>query len=305
MGRQLVLQEHFPVLLVNGASFGQALKAGLIGGAVGALSAGVSHGIGTAMKKGFDVAKFGFVGKELIRSSMHGVAQGGISELQGGKFSHGFFSGAFASMAGSTLAGMSLKGIQLKSYQELVIASAIGGTASEIGGGKFANGAISGAFVQMYNRQQHEAAVRNYVEKSRTNAKIVGYGFSYGATVAVLGGVGIKNYHIWDMYGGYGEFTVPFAAIGVDLGLEVNAVAITGNDFHVSDFSGGSTAINLSVGFVGGSMTETSNFTVWELGGTVGELPVTGSVTPSYAVQTPKFNWKMDLVSKGHIQCKF
>ena len=36
------------------------------------------------------------------------------------------------------------------------IAGVVGGTASEIGGGKFANGAVTGAFVMMYNEMGHE-----------------------------------------------------------------------------------------------------------------------------------------------------
>ena len=32
----------------------------------------------------------------------------------------------------------------------------VGGTASELGGGKFANGAVTGAFVMMYNEMAHE-----------------------------------------------------------------------------------------------------------------------------------------------------
>lgn len=35
------------------------------------------------------------------------------------------------------------------------IASVVGGTASQLGGGKFSNGAVSAAFVQMFNAERH------------------------------------------------------------------------------------------------------------------------------------------------------
>lgn len=60
----------------------------------------------------------------------------------GGKFKHGFFAGMFASMAGS---GMEASGWGVFSTTsgQLVTAAVVGGTASELGGGKFANGAVN------------------------------------------------------------------------------------------------------------------------------------------------------------------
>jgi len=37
----------------------------------------------------------------------------------------------------------------------MTLAAIVGGTASKLGGGKFANGAVSGAFVHMYNYTAH------------------------------------------------------------------------------------------------------------------------------------------------------
>jgi len=44
------------------------------------------------------------------------------------------------------------------------IAATVGGTASEIGGGKFANGAVTGAFVELYNELGHESQVEEREE---------------------------------------------------------------------------------------------------------------------------------------------
>ena len=40
--------------------------------------------------------------------------------------------------------------------EKTAIAAVIGGTAEALGGGKFANGAVTGAFVEMYNHLMHE-----------------------------------------------------------------------------------------------------------------------------------------------------
>ena len=57
----------------------------------------------------------------------------------------------------------SLGGSAMQSYgsnmtfsEKTAIAAVIGGTAEALGGGKFANGAVTGAFVEMYNHLMHE-----------------------------------------------------------------------------------------------------------------------------------------------------
>ncbi len=60
---------------------------------------------------------------------------------------HEFMSGSFSSLAGS---GMMTSGIENKGA--LVVSSAIvGGTSSMIGGRKFSNGAVTGAFTMWFN----------------------------------------------------------------------------------------------------------------------------------------------------------
>jgi hypothetical protein len=78
---------------------------------------------------------------------------GGIaSTLLGGKFGHGFFSagvtkgigGAFLPGGDSLSSGEIAKGT--------VVSAVIGGIASKISGGKFANGAQTGAFQYLFNQ---------------------------------------------------------------------------------------------------------------------------------------------------------
>ena len=126
--------------LLNGANFGQIMKAGATGAFWGAVGSAASFGVGQLK---FD----NIVGKMLT----HGVSQGALTASQGGKFQHGFFAAAFT-------AGLA-PGIQKRAtsnFGKVIASSIVGGTASALGGGKFANGAITGAYVMLFNHVRHE-----------------------------------------------------------------------------------------------------------------------------------------------------
>lgn len=129
--------------LLNGGSIGDAFKAGVIGGIVGAVSGGIAGKIGDIAQ---NHAWFAGVPQHLA----HGLAQGGITEAIGGEFRHGFYAG-FASSAGGDWIQNHVSGTELQT----ISAAIVGGTASAVGGGKFANGAISGAFTYLFNRAAH------------------------------------------------------------------------------------------------------------------------------------------------------
>jgi len=77
---------------------------------------------------------------------MHGLTRGLIAQAQGGTFKSGFLSG-FTSSAFS---------VGKRGYGGFTARTAIivvGGTASKLGGDKFSNGAVSGAFVHMFNAE--------------------------------------------------------------------------------------------------------------------------------------------------------
>jgi hypothetical protein len=48
-----------------------------------------------------------------------------------------------------------------------MIMAVVGGTVSELTGGKFANGAVSAAFVMMYNDMAHEVQGSRLLKKQR------------------------------------------------------------------------------------------------------------------------------------------
>ena len=106
------------------------LKAGAIAGA----SAFITNQIGGA---GFNWAE---------KAVVHGVAQGGLSVAQGGSFKSAFLSAAFTSAGLDFLPEMDIA-------SGTAVAAVIGGTGSVIGGGKFANGAVTGAFIYAYNHK--------------------------------------------------------------------------------------------------------------------------------------------------------
>jgi hypothetical protein len=85
----------------------------------------------------------------------HGAVQGGVAESQGGQFRHGFYAGFFTAGAASFVADGIAGAIE---------SAIIGGTASVVGGGKFVNGAVSGAFQYLLNESQHKAAPKVKVE---------------------------------------------------------------------------------------------------------------------------------------------
>ena len=71
---------------------------------------------------------------------------------QGGKFHHGFLSGFVSSLGGSY---MDKNRGDMTVIEKIAISAAIGGTAEALGGGKFANGAVTGAFVYLLNHLAH------------------------------------------------------------------------------------------------------------------------------------------------------
>ncbi len=84
----------------------------------------------------------------------HGVARGSVSVLQGGKFKSGFASGFLGHAAGgltrAVTGAMNWAG-QTAVIVRTMMAATVGGTVSQLTGGKFANGSISAAFVHLFN----------------------------------------------------------------------------------------------------------------------------------------------------------
>ena len=147
--------------LLHGASFRQALQAGFASG----VSAGAFSGIGTALQgrfggtfaAGLSPAGFG------LKALAHGTVGGITGALGGGRFGHGFASGGLAAL-GSGLNNSRFVGRAGFSPLRVAVGAAIGGTASRVTGGKFANGALTGTFSQALNNERAEARNRSELQ---------------------------------------------------------------------------------------------------------------------------------------------
>jgi len=144
--------------MLNGGSVGDAFRAGVTGAAWGAASGAVAYGVGQYFDSMYPT---GTAGSDMTdplieggRALAHGVSQGGLVEAQGGQFRHGFYA-AFASSAAGSLGNGFLPGGHSPGAiaERTAFAAMVGGTASRLGGGKFANGAMTGAFEHLFNQE--------------------------------------------------------------------------------------------------------------------------------------------------------
>lgn len=98
----------------------------------------------------------------------HAVTGGVIADLQGGKFGHGFFAAGITK--GFQVSGTMSGDPVIATMQSAIV----GGTASAISGGKFANGAVTGAFQYLYNYAQNKTDINREKEiaKIRENLNL-------------------------------------------------------------------------------------------------------------------------------------
>ncbi len=104
----------------------------------------------------------GSIWNELGRAAAHGLTNGAMRMIQGGKFEHGFLSGFVSSLGGSF---MQAYGGNMRFETQVALSAALGGTAEAIGGGKFANGAVTGAYVMMFNHLWEQGQVEKFQKK--------------------------------------------------------------------------------------------------------------------------------------------
>ena len=124
--------------LLNGANIGQVAKATFTGAVVGAASGFLNFASGD--------------GAFLERLFKHTFSEGWLEGIQGGNMFHGFMMGATSCSGGTAINSAKFLG-----NTGMIAANAVlGGTVSEIGGGKFANGAITAAFSMMFNDLMHD-----------------------------------------------------------------------------------------------------------------------------------------------------
>jgi RHS repeat-associated protein len=128
------------------------------------------------------------VGFAAAKGTIHGVVGGALSVAQGGDFVDGFVAnaaGAAAGVASEGVFGAAGTGGTQGFVGRVSVAAIAGGSASALTGGKFANGAITAAFAQMWNAEDSAASVQRKLEVLIFEP--VGYGESSFGHVAVIG----------------------------------------------------------------------------------------------------------------------
>lgn len=162
--------------VLNGANNMGIAKSAIQGGLWGGISAGTANGIGTVVEK--IPGKYQFIAK----LSLHSSSQALIEGAKGGNIKHGFFSGAASALGGFAI---SKYGNNWGMAGKVAINAVIGGTASQIGGGKFTNGAITGAYSMLFNELMHpdddfeqiksilKSATNNNIELTRKIANLI------------------------------------------------------------------------------------------------------------------------------------
>lgn len=138
--------------VVGGAIAGYLATGDFQGVVFGIIGGGMSFGLGEAFVGANGAALTG--GQLLAKSLLHGISQGALSAAGGGRFGDGFLGGFVGSYAGGKVKALGGKSLAGK-IQRTVAAAVAGGTAARLGGGKFANGAITAAFVQVFNHEMH------------------------------------------------------------------------------------------------------------------------------------------------------
>lgn len=153
----------------TGTTLGIAIIAGAAGGAAGALTGALLNGsnIGQIAKAtltgafwGGVNALFNFASADqdlLAKLFKHSFTQGWLEGAQGGNMFHGMLMGVVSGGGGHYIrqnAGT------LGRLGQITANAVLSGTIEELGGGKFANGAVTGAFSIMFNDMMHSYTKR-------------------------------------------------------------------------------------------------------------------------------------------------
>lgn len=163
---------------ISGFSAGAVQSGDLKGALQGAFFASAFSAVGSAFGP-FDFANLD-VGKFAGAVATHAVVGCAQSVAAGSKCGPGALSAAFSKLATPVTGplavdadgGKNLSGVIVGT----VVSAVVGGTAAELGGGKFANGAVTGAFGYLFNQvatsgrdpyERHQIGVKAAIEEKR------------------------------------------------------------------------------------------------------------------------------------------
>lgn len=131
--------------IINGANLMQTAKNTFTGGFWGGVSSFANFEIGN-------------LENVYMKIAAHSVSEGAMEGIRGGHFEHGFFTGMASAAGSSFLNGGTCD--RLSAAERVAVNAALGGIVSELGGGKFASGAMTAAYVMMFNELKHTISDR-------------------------------------------------------------------------------------------------------------------------------------------------
>ncbi len=100
------------------------------------------------------------------RIAAHTAAEGAMEGIRGGHVEHGLLMGLTSSTGGALI---NKYGTNLTYAERVAVNATLGGVVSELGGGKFASGAMTAAYSMMFNDLAHKYIVkRRFTIKSLT-----------------------------------------------------------------------------------------------------------------------------------------
>ncbi len=136
--------------LINGANLMQTAKNTFTGGFWGGVSGLANFEIGN-------------LENVYMKIAAHSVSEGAMEGIRGGHFEHGFFVGMASAAGGAALNGGMCD--RLSAAERIAVNAVLGGIVSELGGGKFASGAMTAAYVMMFNELKHLGPTYKQIEK--------------------------------------------------------------------------------------------------------------------------------------------
>jgi len=164
----------------EGAVQGAVLSGNLSGAMRGAITGAVFAGVGSASNSLGLTAPGASAVDTAANVALHGVAGGLTSVIQGGSFQSGFLSAGFSEFAGPQLDNMVPSNVGQNSANIMggIARGAVGGAAAVLGGGKFANGAITSSFSYLYNKTLHEHGLVSEGTDNALRAVVPGLAFA-------------------------------------------------------------------------------------------------------------------------------
>ncbi len=131
--------------IFNGANLWQTAKSTFTGAFWGAASGTVNFEIGN-------------IENVFSRIAAHTAAEGAMEGIRGGHMEHGLLMGLTSSTGGALI---NKYGTNLTYAERVAVNATLGGVVSELGGGKFASGAMTAAYSMMFNDLAHSIKFKN------------------------------------------------------------------------------------------------------------------------------------------------